>query len=282
MSWITDAKALDERIRGLIDAGRFFYEACAVNSEDSYNVSGKYLSPEARRIFDEVKEFRKRYEAVLPAAALKAIDRYIGLAGDVVTNEGVHGLPGLKARLAPLAAFRTELSFYLSDRSEVAHRLSERAFRHLQRSIVAHPGMRQGWIKAFEQGELACEKAGAVQLLLHGLWAFKVSGAGEATDLIFPEPIDVRNAESSAEAIVLTEWKVIEDKQEVAKQADAAHRQAARYARGVLGGLELHAYRYLVLVSRSFVDLPKDFKENDVLYRHINIAVDPQTPSKSD
>jgi hypothetical protein len=280
VNWLSDARALDQRIRGLVEAGEFFVRTLAVNAEDSYRVSDRYLSPEAGRIFEEVVAFRDRYHAVLPPAAIDAIDRFIGLAKPLMTGSDVKSLVGLKARLAPLAAFRAELAYHLSDRTAVAHRLSERAFQHLQRSIVADVPVRDRWQHAFEEGETACEKLGATHLLSHGLWAFKASGAGEATDLVFAERIDPATVESAAEALVLTEWKVVRRPAETIRQAEQAHMQAARYGRGVLGGLELHAYRYLVLVSRDFIRCPEDFTEDGVRYRHVNIAVAPGSPSK--
>jgi hypothetical protein len=281
MNWVTDARALDQRIRGLVEAGEFFVRTLAVNTEDSYRVSDRYLSPEASRIFEEVVAFRERYSAVLPAAAIDAIDRFVGSARPLMTGSDLKTLALLKARLAPLAAFRAELAYHLSDRTAVAHRLSERAFQHLQRSIVADAAVRARWQDAFKQGETACEKLGAAHLLSHGLWAFKAFGAGEATDLVFPEPIDPTKVESAADALVLTEWKVVRQPTDTIPQAKQAHTQAARYVRGVLGGLELHAYRYLVLVSQDFIDRPRDFTEDSVRYRHVNIAVTPGSPSKS-
>ncbi len=281
MTWLTEGRAIGERITGLLEAGAFFYQACAVNSEDSYNMADNYLSAEARRIFKELIEYRDQFKDNLPPNALKAIKRYVALADDVVQGEGVKGLPGVKARLTQLAALRSELAFCLSDRSEIAHRLSERAFQHIQRTIIADENARRAWMNAFKQGEVACEKLGSVHLLQHGLWAFKVSGNGEATDLVFSEPVNLRNAESAAEAIVLTEWKIVRDQKDVDGQATQARKQAQRYGKSVLGGLELQAYRYLVLVSPTFVKVPNDSGDNEVLYRHVNIAVDPPPPSKS-
>jgi len=279
VSWILDAKALDQRIRGLMEAGEFFVRTLTVSSEDPYKVADN-LSSEALRIFEEVEGFRGRYSAVLPPGALAAIERFVTSTKSYMISGEVLALPGLKARLAPLAAFRAELEYHLSDRTVRVHRLSERAFQHLQRAIVADEGIARGWAAAFTKGETACEKLGAVHLLSHGLWTFKVSGAGEATDLVFPEPVNVRTAEVTAEAIVLTEWKIVRAPDQMEPQASQARKQAAQYAHGVLGGLELQAYRYLVLVSEDFVQTPEDIDEGGVRYRHVNIAVSPRSPSK--
>jgi hypothetical protein len=116
---------------------------------------------------------------------------------------------------------------------------------------------------------------------MHGIWAFKVGAEGERTDLVFGEALtDVSAIERSAEALVLTEWKLIRSNSNVERVASDARKQATRYSTGALGGLELADYRFIVLVSKLFIQLPRDHLEDGVLYRHINIAVNPQTPSK--
>ena len=170
----------------------------------------------------------------------------------------------------------------LQSTSVVAKRLSERAFIHLQRSIVADSEFRRRWIEAFNTDETECEKLGAVHLLLHGIWAFKVNTAGERTDLVLPEPIrEPSSIERTAEALVLTEWKRVLSPSETEVMAGDARKQAARYTVGALGGVELARYRFIVLVSKETLMLPEDRLENEIVYRHINIAVEPRSPSKS-
>jgi hypothetical protein len=112
------------------------------------------------------------------------------------------------AALVSLVAFETEMSFLLSDVQASIRSRSERAFSHLQRSIVVDESIRARWLKAFKEGEVACEKLGAVHLLLHGIWAFKVDAAGARTDLVLEEPAgDVAAVQRYADGLVLTEWK---------------------------------------------------------------------------
>ena len=59
-----------------------------------------------------------------------------------------------------------------------------------------------------------------------------------------------------------------------------AKEQAALYASGSLAGFELAGCRYLVVVSEDRVNVPEDVETDGVLHRHINIAVDPSTPSR--
>jgi hypothetical protein len=103
---------------------------------------------------------------------------------------------------------------------------------------------------------------------------------GERTDLVIGEPLtDLADVERSAEALVLTEWKLVPAPNQRDERIRQARMQASRYGRGVLGGLELARYRYLVLVSKHALDMPVDDTQDDVVYRHINIAVDPKPPS---
>jgi len=108
-----------------------------------------------------------------------------------------------------------------------------------------------------------------------------VSGAGASTDLVFGEPVDESSEDlTSADALVLTEWKKAESG--ALKIAESARKQADLYSAGILGGLELREYRYIVLVSKKRIkEMPDDVSQGGVTYRHINIAVEPSVPSKS-
>lgn len=167
----------------------------------------------------------------------------------------------------------------LTDFTAHARRLSERAFVHLQRSIVVDESVRQRWQQAFRAGEVACEKLGALHLLQHGIWAFKVYAPGERTDLIFQEPLREAEPEKAAEALVLTEWKIVYASSELDAKISEARMQADRYGTGCLGGLELAGYRYLVMVTEKHMKMPADSQEGNVVLRHLNIAVDPDPPS---
>jgi hypothetical protein len=183
-----------------------------------------------------------------------------------------------------LASFQAEFAFHLSDFETTTRRLSERAFFHLQRSIVADPTIGGKWLEAYggKRGEEAFEKLGAAHLLGHGIWAFKGHARGERTDLIMGDHVtDLSDIQRSADAIVLTEWKLVAEPAQLSTIAGKAYTQAACYVGGSLAGFELAGYRYLVLVSELFMKMPPDRHENGVEYRHINIAVNPGTPSQA-
>ena len=91
---------------------------------------------------------------------------------------------------------------------------------------------------------------------------------------------DTSEAERTSETLVLTEWKLVHTEAELEQKIKQAHAQANRYASGILAGLELAQYRYLVLVSEPVLDMPPYESEADITYRHINIAVKPNSPSR--
>ena len=133
---------------------------------------------------------------------------------------------------------------------------------------------------AFDIGETKCEKLGALHLLLHGIWAFKAHGEKGRTDLILNEPLpDLTMIEKTSTALVLTEWKVVKNKNELEAKIKEAFKQTKLYVTGVLGGIELTNYRYLVMVSAKSMKMPSDLIENNIVYRHINVPVNSETPS---
>lgn len=284
MSYSDQWKALSSRIRGLMQAGQLHAHYLSVRSTDSYG-RGKRLREQSEGVLLALQSFREQFQPLLPPAALASIDKFVqntvGLIGDT-TGPPDAQQERVWAALVLLAAFETEMSFILSDVQEFIRARSERAFSHLQRSIVVDAAFRDKWQEAFKKGEVECEKLGAVHLLLHGIWAFKVDAvAGARTDLVFQEPAGaLTDAQRYVDGFVLTEWKRASSEDEGGKQFEQARIQARRYAQGALAGSELTGYRYAVVVSRQLVEIPDDIREGEVVYRHINIAVDPRLPSK--
>jgi hypothetical protein len=279
--WRTEWQAISGRIHGLLEAGRFYLAPQSVRQEDPYNVADGELLPQIARVVEVLVQYAGNHERVLPLAAAASLKRFIERSRRWDFTPGaLSGLPAVQGFLTILASFQSEFTYQISDSSTVAKRLSERAFTHLQRSIVADRSIRERWIQVYEVGETACEKLGGTHLLLHGIWAFKVNAEGERTDLVLGEPLrDLSEAERTAEAMVLTEWKLVRTEAELEGQIRQAHAQAARYAAGALAGFELAHYRYLVMVSKRVLHMPADVSEGAIVYRHINIAVDPHAPS---
>ena len=281
MIWRDEWNAIAARIDGLLEAGKFFVGTLRVSSEDPYGVA-THLSNQAQDIIRGIGNLAKSNENVLPHAALKAVRTFLVVFGSQISDASVSGLAGLKLRITSLAWLRAEVEYHLTDFAAVTRRRAERAFEHLQQIIVADDFVRQRWQIAYKKGEIACERLGGAHLLLHGLWAFKVTGTGAQTDLVFAEPItDHARIERAADALVLTEWKLIRDRDHVEEAANLARNQADLYTGGLLGGLELASSRYIVLVSEARIkNQQPDVATEHVTYRFVNIAVRPETPSK--
>ena len=284
MTYVDHWKVLSGRIRGLMQAGQLHAHYLSVRSSDSYG-RGKRLREQSASVLSAIQSFRGRFHHSLPPAVLTAIDDFVARTGAMIGD--TTGPPDAQqervwAALVLLAAFETEMSFLLSDVQESIRARSERAFAHLQRSIVADVAFREKWQTAYDEGDVACEKLGAVHLLLHGIWAFKVDAAGGRTDLVFQEPAgDLTNAQRYADGFVLTEWKKTSPGDTSGRPFEDARSQARRYAQGVLAGSELTGYRYAIVVSRQQLEVPGDVLEDGTVYRHVNISVDPRTPSKA-
>jgi hypothetical protein len=275
-------QALSGRIQGLVKAGQL----CKPN--DSYSTLNR-LGEQAIKILTDLERFRSVFGNSLPSSAVISINECIRTDVDVSVAKLLHDTTTTHdlrkeqvwSALVMLAAFETEVTFILSDVQAVIRARSERAFSHLRRLIVVDAATREQWKDALKDGEVACEKRGAVHLLWHGIWAFKVGGAGERTDLVLQQPAgELANEQRYADGFVLTEWKIALSNTEAQKQFATARAQAERYAQGVLAGSELTAFRYLVVVSSQHIAEPADFRDGAVVYRHINIAVDPETPSQ--
>src|SRR5262245_52833968 len=177
MSYTEPWRFLSARIQGLLRAGELHARFQSVRNSDGYG-RGARLRQQMERIVAELKSFRETYQASLPPTAGAAIDEFVAGTEGLIMDTG--GQPDGRqervwAALVMLAAFDTEMSFLLADVQEMIRTRAGRAFEHLQRSIVADVDIRKKWQGAFEKGEPACEALGAVQLLTHGIWAFKVN-----------------------------------------------------------------------------------------------------------
>jgi len=281
MGWQTDWQAISLRITSLIETASFLFHTGEGVGADHYGVSSDLIR-NARTLYQEICIFGELYGSLLPPGAKEALDKFIANRKHLFTNSHLGGWSGLQA-LAPLGSFRSEFSYCISDTEVVARNLIERAFLHLQRSIIVDSGIKTSWQNAFTDGETACERLGSVHLLLFGIWAFKAVAVGERTDLILGNKLQITpSVQNASEAMALTEWKLIRSESEVPAKSDQALAQARLYGNGSLAGFELRSCRYLVLVSENYIsNMPPDVIEDDILYQFRNIAVSPPSPSKA-
>jgi len=283
MNWYNEWQALCARIKGLLDAGAVFYSALEHSSEDYLSVRRKILLKNAEILFSSLKNYLESYRSTFPERALETLERFLGQTEitDFDFNPDSSQVRGhVQFALTSLAAFQSEFSYVISDTQATGLRITERAFVHLQRSIMVDDNIRQTWSNAFHTRETKCEKLGALHLLLHGIWAFKAHGEKGRTDLILNEPLpDLTMIEKTSNALVLTEWKIVKNKNELHAKEKEAFDQTKLYVTGVLSGVELRNYRYLVMVSEKSMKMRSNIIENNIVYRYINIPVNPDTPS---
>jgi hypothetical protein len=247
------------------------------------------LRKQVYKIFLEIVNFAEQFAQQIPPDAKAALqefttcqkqwfeaDKNLDRAQDALFAEDA------RAKLILLSALIAQVSYLMADQQKEVKSITDRAFLHLQRTITVDQTTREKWKTAFARGETACEALGATHLLGHGIWAFKADAAKGATDLVYEEPMPNFAADfSSAVGLVLTEWKKLSKPDQEEASWEAARKQLKNYSAGVLGGTQLRAFRYAVVVSQHGIQVPQDSLQDGITYRHINIAVDPKIPSKA-
>jgi hypothetical protein len=282
MTYIEQWSALASRIRGLTSAAELYSRFQAYHLEDMVG-AGPYLRQQCAAAVESVEEFRRDFAESLPPEAIQCIDHFLkrrlATAAKKPENREIEAARGAVVGLAVLEA---EVSFILSGRQEQIRCRSERAFLLLNRVLAVDEDARGKWKSALKEGEVACEQLGAVHLLSQGIFAFKVNALGARTDLVFNEPPDTPALARAVDGLILTEWKLVKP-ENAAGRYDEAREQAKLYKSGALAGLELAGYRYLVGVSESQLPFvpPDSVTSSGIVYRHINIAVEPKPPSKA-
>ena len=267
----------------MLDAGHFYAQMLGNVTSDAI-AGAETLNRSASDIFIEIKDFISTAGSIPTAANIRLVRFFNDYCHEFqeLPTDASRIIQRVHFVLTALRSLQSEIDYLLADTEVVARNLVDRAFLHLQRAIIADASVRKTWKKAFDDGETACERLGAVHLLLHGIWAFKAHGAGERTDLVLSQPLQVTSQiEAASEALVLTEWKLFRAGEKLATKADEAFRQASLYGVGVLAGFELASRRYLVIVSKARLDMPADRPDGNVIYQYKNVATDPKSPSQN-
>jgi hypothetical protein len=283
MSYTEHWYALATRIKGLRSAGELYALFQSYHQEDTY-AAGRELAEQCRRTAADLQQFGRDFTDSLPPQAKATLDSFLRSRAAQATSLSEPDQRVARGALVALAALEAEITFILSGRQEQIRARSERAFMLLQRTLAVDEDVRTKWQRALEDGgETACERLGSIHLLSQGIYAFKVNSEGARTDLVFPEPPDEAVLSRSVDGLVLTEWKKAATTGDAAAKLAQARDQAKRYRHGPLAGLELTGYRYLVVVSeRELLNVSGDGpNDGGVVYRHVNIVVNPVVPSKA-
>jgi hypothetical protein len=278
MNWIERWRAISARIIGLIEATNFLLRTYRIENQNTGEV-GRLLG-ELREIQEELIKLRDEYDTQMPPLAVAALSHFCSKRS---SDSSPSGSTTELQLLAGVQVFRAKFDYLIRDSEIEVRNATELAFHHLQRLIVVDEDTRKKWKRAYAEGETSCEKLGAVHLLAHGIWAFKVRGGQAETDLVYGETGGMTAGQigRSARAMVLTEWKIVRNAKDAQKKAAEARRETDEYEAGVLGDLELKRTRYIILVGDRQNRTPSDLEQHGVLYRHIWIPVEPESPSRA-
>jgi hypothetical protein len=286
MRWLAEWRSLSDRITRLSHGARFVIEADkSLGLTLSTQAIGVYWIPALNATAAALDDFIARVEPFLTPKAeeqCRTTRQLFALKFPAYTGE--NAIQAMQIAVSHLLTAQAQLEHTFADFDLLARRAVERAFIHLQRTLVVDQTVASRWQDALKVGEIECEKLGAVHLLGHGIWPFKVSGTGERTDLVLGEFSEATRdqVKRAADVLVLTEWKAVESgsEKDLGAKKEQAVRQAKLYSQGVLGGVELEHVRYVVLVSEERLPKTDDLVEDGVTYRFLNIATRPATPSK--
>ena len=273
---------LTSRIQGLQQTCKIIFEGLSIRSEDSYG-SLKLLLNEIEELLSCLSTFSNNFETFLPSHFLKKHqeiqDKFPGLKKQANSSSDAvaSGSQAVMWALAQLSAVANILSYDLKNSQIFIKSKVEIAFHHLQYCIIANDSVKNDWNYKIHD-EPSFEKLGAAHLLLHNIWAFKANGTVFRTDLILTQPND--DISSNATGLVLTEWKKA-DQKNVDRKIDEAMQQAIKYSQYALPN-ELSICRYLIMVSEKYLNISnKEIPDGKNLYKVLNIATSPNTPSKS-
>ncbi len=271
---------LAARIKGLGAAAETLCRGVGAVDRGSGAASG-WIIRSANELVDLLEDYRGKQAADLSVAARAALDRRVSDLVALKRSSG-GGFDRMLSLCTALLALESELTYHLTDLDTMVRPLIERAFIHLRRSLVVDSGLRSRWKAAFDGGgETKCEQLGAIHLLQHGIYAFKTDAEGARTDLVLGERLLLDTETKQAmRGLVLTEWKLARESTEIERRVAEAVQQAKLYSEELLAGFEVQSARYIVVVSKDRVKLPPDTFDGDVLYRNVNIAIEPSVPSK--
>lgn len=301
----TQWQAINERIKFFSDEFPRVFTSSPTPRENFYKKLVDFLSNELKNFEDKTKypKIKDLLGSFFNENSISHIKNGNGTLIKNISQLSYRGMPELggsdttRDNIATIIFLLNNLASQISlvyfDKNILIKRQVELAFAHLQRILVANDKEKELW--SSKKTEIDYEKLGAIHLLNHKIWAFKIDGKGERTDLVLGDTLAQDDMlYKSADGLVLTEWKLLKEKKvtekDVKNKINEAKEQAYRYRIGSLLATELADYCYLVIVSKKSLEsiikklypLNEDYNfiENDVKYRIINLAYDRDPPSK--
>ncbi|MBI3074431.1 MAG: hypothetical protein HYY84_20150 [Deltaproteobacteria bacterium] len=279
MTPLDDWAKIRARVEALKETQRIVFGTFSDRRSDDIGAAQNVILPEADAILKAMKEFTAQWATSPGSLGIQDIVGEVARAFAKRSQQNVapSTVPGAAYSTAILVNAAARIDFLLDAVDFRAVPIVERAFAHLQRSLIVDTALRDRWQAAFHS-ETECEALGAIHLLAHGIWAFKANAEGERTDLLLSGTVGPADARSTGSYLALTEWKVVRDGDDPKKKRGEAREQAQRYAQSALAGLELERTRYLILVSKKQVAV-QDEVVGQITFRAINIAIERELPS---
>ncbi len=277
--WRGEWRSIESRLAGLESTATLVTRILNPSQMSLDAVITNALRPAVDELSAALQRFLEQYPT-LPTKALESLTT--GLSRIALIKGDGRSWQSVMSRALVLVSLRAEIDALLTEPEMLGRRATELAFVHLSRTLIVDPVHGKRWRDAFnttQTAETTCEQLGAVHLLSHRIWAFKVGTTKERTDLVLNEQLAITSEVDAADALVLTEWKIARSTREVETQAKTGMVQAGLYAGSSMAAHELATVRYVVVVTSSREAMPSDEMSGGVTYRFINVAVDPASPS---
>lgn len=185
-------------------------------------------------------------------------------------------LAGINARYGAISLLIKKLDRLFSGEERFVDKTNH-ALALLNRKLFMLEDFRARWLSAFDEGtEPKLEKLGGLHLFECGIWAFKAKGPKEETDLILDQRIDEASDRSP---LVMTEWKKALDKEDADNKIKQAQNQCEIYGDGIASPLRVNDHRFIVVVSKSPLQIETEYDVQGKRYFVRNIAIDRASPS---
>ena len=110
MNWLTEWRAISDRIAGFVDAATVFIDGNGMSNPDAYGTRRKHLLPAARGIYGSISQFAERHKDSLPLTAREALARFIGLGEGLLTEPGLDNSEAVLAAASALGGFDRNFS----------------------------------------------------------------------------------------------------------------------------------------------------------------------------
>jgi hypothetical protein len=269
MTWVSRWKNISGRILQLQEVSKAYFDSINSFGVDHYGIGGTSIIPAAKDLSLEIIDLKRSFTRLPPKISALITKLEKNFSGHKFT-----GIPGVGGAMVILGVFNAEMNFYLKDHEIVTKEKVRLAFHHLQRSLVADQELHRKWMLAFQESDTLIERLGAVHLLSHGIWGFKVQERGERSDLVHQHPIKIDDVEAIGAVLAMTEWTRV-NAENLTEKSRALQAKAKTYSGHDLPGTELRTERYLVLVSETPLTIPRPANDGEVEFVYINLALNP-------